>query len=47
MFRLGIIVLACVLLAAGTVAVFSDWNWQGAVFSIAVGVALLIYYLRG
>jgi|GEM_PF-4533893 membrane protein implicated in regulation of membrane protease activity len=47
MARLAIIVGGCVLIAAGIVVLFPEFNWQGAIFLFAVGVGLLLFAFKG
>jgi len=46
MSRLAIILGGCIFIAAGFVTLFSDWNWQGALFLWAIGIALIIFFVK-
>ena len=47
MSRLAIILGGCIFIAAGIVTLFSDLNWQGALFLLAIGIGLIIFFVKG
>ena len=46
MIKLAIIIGGCLFIAAGIVELING-NWQGALFLIAIGAGLVIFFLRG
>jgi len=44
---LTIIVGGCLFVAAGFVVLFSQFNWQGALFLFAIGIGFLLYAFKG
>jgi hypothetical protein len=45
--RLAILIGGFLFIAAGIITLFSDRNWQGALFLFALGAALLVFFLKG
>ncbi len=46
MGRLIIIIAGLLFIATGFVALFSDHNWQTAIFLFAIGIGFLVYFFR-
>lgn len=46
LIRLVTIVLGFVLIAGGIVVLLKDFNWVGALFMIAVGLALTYFFKK-
>lgn len=43
---LPVIVGGCLFIAASLVVLFSDFNWQSALFLLAVGIGLLLFAFK-
>ena len=43
---LAIIVGGCIFIAVGLVVLFSDFNWQGALVLFAIGIGLILFFLK-
>lgn len=46
MSKLAIVIAGCLFIAGAIVTFFNDWNWQGALFLLAIGVGALIFTFR-
>jgi hypothetical protein len=47
MIRLAIAVGGCLFIVAAIVVLFSEFNWIGALFLVAVGIGLLLFFFKG
>lgn len=47
MNKLALIVIAFILIAGAIVTLFPNWNWQGALLILAVGLGFLVYAIKG
>lgn len=47
MVRLTIVIAGFLFIAGGLVTLFSNWNWQGALFLFAIGAGALIFVFKG
>jgi hypothetical protein len=43
MEKLVIAIAGCLFIAGALVTFFSNWNWQGALFLLAIGVGALLF----
>jgi hypothetical protein len=46
MAKLAIVIAGCLFVAGAIVTFFSNWNWQGALFLLAIGAGALIFVFR-